>query len=208
MSQSLGNYVGITEPPDEQFGKLMSIPDELDRRSTCACARRWADEEVDAIEAGLADGSLHPNEQKRRMAREIVDLYHGPGAGHDAEARFDQVHKQHELPDDVPERPIPADALRDGQGLASEGCWWGRAWRPRTGRPGALSSRAGCGSTASRSTTRRPSSSRRRCAARSSRWAAAGSSASSRALSRHDALGRTMELMGRGSCRGSVVTPG
>ncbi len=114
MSQSLGNYVGITEPPDEQFGKLMSIPDGSISKYLRLCTP-VGDEEVDAIEAGLADRSFHPNEQKRRMAREIVDLYHGPGAGNDAEARFDQVHKQHELPDDVPERPIPADALRDGK---------------------------------------------------------------------------------------------
>jgi tyrosyl-tRNA synthetase len=114
MSQSLGNYVGITEPPDEQFGKLMSIPDGSISKYLRLCTP-VGDEEVDTIEAGLADRSFHPNEQKRRMAREIVDLYHGPGAGHDAEARFDQVHKQHELPDDVPERPIPADALRDGK---------------------------------------------------------------------------------------------
>jgi len=73
-----------------------------------------------AIEAGLADGSLHPNEQKRGMARAIVDLYHGAGSGVDAEERFDQVHKEHELPDDVPERPIPAESLRDG-----------KAWLPK-----------------------------------------------------------------------------
>ena len=114
MSQSLGNYVGITEPPDEQFGKLMSIPDGSISKYLRLCTP-VGDEEVDTIEARLADRSLHPNEQKRRMAREIVDLYHGPGAGNDAEARFDQVHKQHELPDDVPEHPIPADALRDGK---------------------------------------------------------------------------------------------
>jgi tyrosyl-tRNA synthetase len=119
MSQSLGNYVGITESADEQFGKLMSIPDGLIPKYLRLCTP-LTDEEVQAIEAGLADGSLHPNEQKRRMAREIVDLYHGAGSGTGAEARFDQVHKEHELPDDVPERPIPADSLRDG-----------KAWLPK-----------------------------------------------------------------------------
>jgi tyrosyl-tRNA synthetase len=119
MSQSLGNYVGITEPADEQFGKLMSIPDGLIVKYLRLCTG-VPPAEVAAIEAGLADGSAHPNEQKRRMAREIVDLYHGAGTGAQAEERFDQVHKQHELPDDVPERPIPADALRDG-----------KAWLPK-----------------------------------------------------------------------------
>jgi tyrosyl-tRNA synthetase len=119
MSQSLGNYVGITEPGDEQFGKLMSIPDGLIPKYLRLCTPVGA-EEVDEVEAGLAGGSLHPNEEKRRMAREIVDLYHGPGSGAEAESRFDQVHKQHELPDDVPEAPIPADAIRDG-----------KAWLPK-----------------------------------------------------------------------------
>ncbi len=119
MSQSLGNYVGITESADEQFGKLMSIPDGLIAKYLRLCTGVSPDE-VAAIEAGLADGSAHPNDQKRRMAREIVDLYHGDGTGAEAEERFDQVHKQRELPDDVPEFPIPADALRDG-----------RAWLPK-----------------------------------------------------------------------------
>ena len=119
MSQSLGNYVGITEPADEQFGKLMSIPDGLVAKYLRLCTPLGMDEAA-AVEAGVADGSLHPNEQKRRMAREIVDLYHGAGAGAGAESRFDQVHKQHQLPDDVPEQPIPPDAIRDG-----------RAWLPK-----------------------------------------------------------------------------
>ena len=70
------------------------------------------------MEAGLADGSLHPNEQKRRMAREVVDLYHGAGAGAEAEARFDRVHQEHAVPDDVPEAAIPADADPRREGLA------------------------------------------------------------------------------------------
>ena len=119
MSQSLGNYVGITESAEEQFGKLMSIPDTLIPKYLRLCTP-LGDQEIQAIEAGLADGSLHPNEQKRGMARAIVDLYHGSGSGVGAEARFDHVHKEHEFPDDVPERPIPAESLRDG-----------RAWLPK-----------------------------------------------------------------------------
>ena len=179
MSQSLGNYVGITEPADEQFGKLMSIPDTLIAKYLRLCTP-LGDQEIQAIEAGLADGSLHPNEQKRRMARAIVDLYHGSGSGAGAEARFDHVHKEHEIPDDVPERRSrPSRSVTAGPG--SRGARRDAVWRPRTGRPGAPSSRAGCASTASRCPIRRPSSSRRRCAARSSRWAAAGSFASPRA---------------------------
>jgi tyrosyl-tRNA synthetase len=114
MSKSFDNYVGLTEAPDEQFGKLMSIPDQLIVRYLRLCTLVDG-AEVDKIEAGLADGTLHPNEQKRLMAREVVDLYHGGGAGDMAEKRFDLVHKEREIPDVVPEAPIPAEALRDGK---------------------------------------------------------------------------------------------
>jgi tyrosyl-tRNA synthetase len=107
MSQSLGNYVGIAEPAEEQFGKLMSLPDGLIVRYLRLCTAVES-EECDRIEAGLADGSLHPNEQKRRMAREVVELYHGPESSTQAEARFDLVHKSHRIPDDVPEVAIEA----------------------------------------------------------------------------------------------------
>ena len=101
MSQSLGNYVGVTEPADEMFGKLMSIPDELIDRYTELCTDLEPDEG-------------HPNERKRRMARAVVDLYH-PGAGEQAEARFDQVFKRHEVPEDLDEVAIPDVAIRQGR---------------------------------------------------------------------------------------------
>jgi tyrosyl-tRNA synthetase len=114
MSKSFDNYVGLTEPPEEQFGKLMSIPDELIVRYLRLCSS-LDPAEIDEIEAGLADGTVHPNEQKRRMAREIVDLYHGPDAAEVAEKRFDLVHRDREIPDEVAEAAIPPEALRDGK---------------------------------------------------------------------------------------------
>lgn len=117
MSQSLGNYVGVTEPADEMFGKLMSIPDGLIAKYELLCTDLGENQRVTA---GLADGSLHPNEEKRRMARAVVDLYHGPGVGQAAEAAFDRVFRRHELPEDIPEVRLPADVLRDG-----------KAWLPR-----------------------------------------------------------------------------
>ena len=121
MSQSLGNYVGIDEAPDEQFGKLMSIPDHLIVKFLRLCTPIEADA-VDDIERGLAEGSLHPNDQKRRMAAAVVDLYHGAGAGATAESRFDLVHKEHALPSDIPDVAI-ADEWRRGE--------TGRIWLPR-----------------------------------------------------------------------------
>lgn len=100
MSKSYGNHVGLEEPPEEQFGKVMSIPDELMVQWFRLCTD-LEPAEVDAIEAGLADRSLHPNEQKRRLAREIVTLYHGAEAATTAEERFDAVFKRHEIPADL-----------------------------------------------------------------------------------------------------------
>ena len=119
MSKSLDNYVALTEPPDLQFGKLMSIPDPLIAKYLRLCGPLPTDE-VDAIESGLADGSRSPNAEKRRMARALVDLYHGAGAGAEAESRFDLVHKEHAIPDDVEEAAIPDDVVREG-----------RVWLPR-----------------------------------------------------------------------------
>src|SRR5436190_11588030 len=84
MSQSLGNYVGIDEPPEEMFGKLMSIRDDLIARYELLCTDLGPEDNV-RVAAGLADGSLHPNTEKRRVARTVVDLYHGPGAGESGE---------------------------------------------------------------------------------------------------------------------------
>src|SRR5262245_58241876 len=105
MSQSLGNYVGITEPAEKMFGKLMSIPDHLITKYELLATDLGEDDHARVV-AGLADGSIHPNEEKRRMARAIVELYH-PGAAERAEAAFDRVFKRHELPSDRPDRTVP-----------------------------------------------------------------------------------------------------
>jgi tyrosyl-tRNA synthetase len=105
MSKSLGNVVGITEAPAEQFGKLMSLPDELmpDYFAHAAGAR------YDDVR------QLAPVEQKRALARAVVDLYHGPGAGAAAEAEFDRVFKSHDAPSDIPEHVLDASEARDGR---------------------------------------------------------------------------------------------
>ena len=107
MGQSLGNYVGISEPPEEMFGKLMRVPDELIDQYLELCTALDAGE-IERIERDLADGSLRPDVAKRRMAREVVTLYHGPEAATAAEERFDRVFRQHEIPSDIPEVDVPA----------------------------------------------------------------------------------------------------
>ena len=111
MSQSLGNYVGVDEPPEDMFGKLMSIRDDLIARYELLCTDLGPEDNV-RVAAGLADGSLHPNTEKRRMARAIVDLYHGAGSGEVAERRFDLVHKQHRIPEDVQDVRVPRSVFR------------------------------------------------------------------------------------------------
>jgi len=102
MSKSYGNYVGLTDEPDDMFGKVMSIPDVLMPKYYRLCTALPIDE-IDRIEAGLAAGSEHPNQAKRRLAREIVSLYHGSSAAPLAEQAFDRVFKSHQAPEDIPE---------------------------------------------------------------------------------------------------------
>jgi tyrosyl-tRNA synthetase len=131
MSQSLGNYVGIEEAPEEMFGKLMSLPDEL-IVPYLILGTPLAEDEVRAVESGMADGSRHPNEEKRRMAREIIAIYHGAEAAAGAEAAFDRVFKRHEVPEDIREVSLPsADEVLGLPRLLAE---WGLASSNSDGR--------------------------------------------------------------------------
>ena len=107
MGQSLGNYVGIDEPPEEMFGKLMRVPDVLIGMYLRLCTS-LGDDEIGRIEAGIGEGSIRPDQAKRRMAREVVALYHGPDAAAAAGDRFDLVFREHQIPDDVPDVELPA----------------------------------------------------------------------------------------------------
>ena len=115
MSKSLDNYIGLTEPPDDMFGKLMRIPDGLIAKYLRLTAP-LDPSEVDAIERGLDDGSVHPNEAKRRLAREVVDLYHGAGAGAAAEERFNMVHRERGIPDEITDVRVPASVFDEKDG--------------------------------------------------------------------------------------------
>src|SRR3954447_19171383 len=120
MSKSLGNFVGIAEPPAEQFGKLLSLPDELMPRYF-TLTTGWHPDRIDEVTTALADGSLKPVDAKRLLARTVVDLYHGEGAGDAAQAEFDQVFRRHDVPSDMETLVIPTDAaeLREGRILVS-----------------------------------------------------------------------------------------
>jgi tyrosyl-tRNA synthetase len=90
MSKSLGNYVGVAEPPEEMFGKLMRVPDEA-----------MAEYFRLLLGGGVPDGP--PNEAKRELGRRIVERYHGGGAAKGAEEHFDRLFVRHEAPDEIGE---------------------------------------------------------------------------------------------------------
>ena len=114
MSKSLGNYVGIAEAPAEQFGKLMSLPDDLMPRYFLLTTG-WHPDRVDEVTRALGEGSLRPVEAKRLLARTVVDLYHGDGAGEAAEAEFDRVFRAHDAPTEIPEHVIDVAEAHDGR---------------------------------------------------------------------------------------------
>ena len=102
MSKSTGNYVGINEPPEQQYGKMMSIPDEA-MLSYYRLVTRLEPPQIARIEADLKGGQLHPRDAKMRLAREIVSIFHGDEAAMRAEEHFKTVFQQRELPSDMPE---------------------------------------------------------------------------------------------------------
>jgi tyrosyl-tRNA synthetase len=97
MSKSYGNYVGLTDQPEDMFGKLMSIPDTL--------MHRYFDllTEVDAAElVGIKSGAIHPMEAKKRLAATIVAEYHDAAAARTARQYFETKFQRREVPKDVP----------------------------------------------------------------------------------------------------------
>ncbi|HXY94430.1 MAG TPA: tyrosine--tRNA ligase [Acidimicrobiia bacterium] len=111
MSKSLDNYVGITEPPGTQYGKLLSLPDET-MPEYFELATGWPAVRVAEVQGDLQSGKLRPRDAKRLLARSVVDRYHGDGAGAAAEAEFDRVFVAHQAPSDVPEVQVPGPTIR------------------------------------------------------------------------------------------------
>ena len=114
MSKSLGNYIGVTDAPEEMFGKTMSIPDEA-MPEWFRLASGLPHEEREAIVARLASGELGPNEAKRLLGRTIAARFHGAEAGEAAERHFDTIFRSKAVPDDIPELAF-ADVPRNDAG--------------------------------------------------------------------------------------------
>lgn len=109
MSKSLGNYVAVEDPPEEMFGKLMSVSDAL-------MWRYWTlltdldPGEVAALQKGVISGARHPMDVKLSLARAITTDFHGAEAAAAAEAHFRTVHQRRETPEEVAEARLPAGA--------------------------------------------------------------------------------------------------
>ena len=108
MSKSLGNYIGIDEPPNEQFGKIMSIPDEL----TAPYLELATD--APAAEVAAAKAGAQPMEAKLALAKRVVEIYRGEEAAQEAAAHFAATVRRREQPSDMPELDA-ADLLEDGE---------------------------------------------------------------------------------------------
>jgi tyrosyl-tRNA synthetase len=114
MSKSLGNYVAVEDPPNEMYGKLMSVPDKL-IADYIELLTDVPDDDVAAIRESIEKRTANPRDAKMRMAREIVAQFHGEKAAQTAEVAFVRTFSKRELPEDVPELAIAFEKWAVGQ---------------------------------------------------------------------------------------------
>ncbi|MBU0946580.1 MAG: tyrosine--tRNA ligase [Proteobacteria bacterium] len=107
MSKSLGNYIGITEPANDIYGKVLSASDDLMFRYFDLLSDLGR-EEIAGLKAEMEAGTLHPKKIKQQLARELTARFHSPEAALQAEENFENVFGQGGLPDDIPEARIQA----------------------------------------------------------------------------------------------------
>ncbi|MDD2430921.1 MAG: tyrosine--tRNA ligase [Firmicutes bacterium] len=110
MSKSLGNYVGITDEPNDMYGKIMSLADDL-MITYFELVTNLEKAEIDAIKKGLNDGTLHPKKVKSKLGLQVVTQYHGQDAALTARDEFENVFKAGGLPEDIPEFTINDDRV-------------------------------------------------------------------------------------------------
>src|SRR5580692_8577997 len=102
MSKSLGNYIGITEPPADMFGKIMSIPDDL-MWTYYELTTDRTPQQIAALKQEVSSGALHPMDAKMRLAEEIVAGFHGPDPARKAAEKFRLVYRDRKAPTDMPQ---------------------------------------------------------------------------------------------------------
>ena len=116
MSKSLGNYIGVAEPPNEIYGKVMSIPDSL-IMSYFELVTDVTDEELEEFRQALDHGSVNPMELKKRLAREIVTQLYDQKVAGEAEEHFTKVFQEREVPKEIKEYHVTLHASMDIRGL-------------------------------------------------------------------------------------------
>ena len=120
MSKSLGNYIGIVEPPDEMFGKLMSISDELMWRYFDLLSFS-SNEDLAALRQSVADGR-NPRDVKFLLCEEIISRFHGARAAQQAQGTFIARFREGAMPEDMPEKTLDTDGEGIGIAAALSGC--------------------------------------------------------------------------------------
>lgn len=120
MSKTLGNYVGIDEPPDEMFGKVMSIPDELILKYF-TLVTDYSVEQLKDVRKRLDDPAVNPMEIKKELARTIVSMYHSEEAALEAQKKFEKVFSEREIPEDIPVVVLKDDSFELVKALADNG---------------------------------------------------------------------------------------
>jgi len=101
MSKSLNNYIAVFDTPNDKYGKVMSIPDDL-IINYYKYATKETPDEIEKIKAKLSDGKTNPKIIKQQLAREIVSLFHGKEEAKNAEEHFNNIFSQKKLPDNMP----------------------------------------------------------------------------------------------------------
>jgi tyrosyl-tRNA synthetase len=112
MSKSLGNYIGITEPPADMFGKIMSIPDDL-MWTYYELTTDRTPQQIAALKQEVSSGALHPMDAKMRLAEEIVAGFHGPDPARKATENFQRVFRDRQAPAEMKEIRL----TRESKGL-------------------------------------------------------------------------------------------
>lgn len=123
MSKSLGNYIGVGEPPEEVFGKVMSVTDEV-MLDYYRILRVLSESDIAEIEAKIKSGETNPKDAKIALARRLVETYYDTEAASAAETTFEKVHRDGGVPDEIPDvsptsNPIDVISLIREAGFAS-----------------------------------------------------------------------------------------
>lgn len=108
MSKSLNNYIGVADEPNDMFGKVLSVSDELMWRYYELLSTKTLSE-IEALKNGVADGTLHPKKVKENLALEITARFHSFEAAQSAKDEFDKVHSNNQIPTEIDEYSCDGD---------------------------------------------------------------------------------------------------